>query len=708
MGKGTKNIIRVVMICVFVITIPALKAKAAPGELGELQVLPDKLEAGPPKDMMKQYLLGQADQALASWRNNYEEIKTAEQIATYQQQLREKFLQALGDFPPRTPLNAQVVGIIEQPVGGTGFPPGPRYSYRVEKIIFESQPKFYVTAALFLPESKEYQPPYPAVLVPCGHAREAKAYESYQAMGALLALNGMAALVYDPIDQGERMQIVDQTGKYPFWGTRGHTMTGVGSILLGRNTAWFEIWDGMRAIDYLQSRRDVNGELIGCTGNSGGGTQTSYLMALDERIKAAAVSCYLTSFERLLHTIGCQDAEQNIYGQLSFGMGHADYLMMRAPTPILICAATKDFFDIAGTWDSFRYAKRLLSRVGFSERIDLIENDAEHNYDKLQREAAGRWLSRWLRGVDKPVTEPAIQLLSESELQGTPQGQVMLLEGARSVYDLNEEYEKQLAQDRKHFWAVTPKDQALEKVRDICGIRKLSELPEPEVEDVGRVERENYHIDKLIIRPEEGIYLPGLLFVPNKATPDGIVLYVHELGKSAEAQSGGAIEKLVGAGQAVLAVDVRGTGETKQDNQGYFKPDFGGDGQDVFTAYMLGRSFVGMRAEDVLVCARYAAQKVIPGQAKGVDLIAVGNVSVSALHAAALEPEVFGAVTLINMLVSWSNVIQNHTTQNQLINAVHGVLTTYDLEDLLATLPTDKVTIIEPFDATGKPVKDIK
>ena len=126
-------------------------------------------------------------------------------------------------------------------------------------------------------------PPFPGVIVPCGHAGEAKAYEAYQTMGALLALNGMAALVFDPIDQGERSQMPSALPQIQ--GTTAHTMLGVGSILLGRSTARFEIWDGMRAIDYLQSRPEIDPNRIGCTGNSGGGTQTSYLMALDDRIR---------------------------------------------------------------------------------------------------------------------------------------------------------------------------------------------------------------------------------------------------------------------------------------------------------------------------------------------------------------------------------------------------------------------------------------
>ncbi|UCG49482.1 MAG: acetylxylan esterase, partial [Phycisphaerales bacterium] len=270
-----------------------------------LRVLPETIDGTKPMDMMKNYLLHLAGQEFEDWKQQYEQLKTPQQIAEYQKRLREKFTEAIGGLPQRTPLNPQVTGVVL------------RDGYRVEKVIFESQPKHYVTAALFLPDGQKHKAPCPGVLVPCGHSRNAKAYESYQTMGALLALNGMAALVFDPIDQGERSQMPSQLPQ--LWGTRAHSMVGVGSILLGRNTARFEVWDGMRGIDYLQSRPEVDPNRIGCTGNSGGGTQTSYLMALDDRIDVAAPSCYITNFDRLLNTIGPQDAEQNIYGQLAFG-----------------------------------------------------------------------------------------------------------------------------------------------------------------------------------------------------------------------------------------------------------------------------------------------------------------------------------------------------------------------------------------------------
>lgn len=651
----------------------------------DLHVLPEKIDGVAPTEMMSLYLHRLAKQSFESWKQRYEQLKTPEQIAEYQKNLREKFIEAIGGLPQRTPLNPQITGVIQ------------RDGYRVEKVLFESQPKHYVSALLFLPDAGRHKPPYPGVLIPCGHSANGKAHDAYQTMGALLALNGMAALVFDPIDQGERSQMLSELPKLA--GTRAHTMLGVGSILLGRNTARFEIWDGMRGIDYLQSRGEVDPKRIGCTGNSGGGTQTSYLMSLDERIIAAAPSCYITGFERLLDTIGPQDAEQNIHAQIAFGLDHADYLMMCAPSPVLVCAATKDFFDISGVWNSVRYAKRLYTRMGFAERIDLMENDAEHNYNQLQRQSVVRWMARWLLKKDEPITEPEIKLLSDEEALCAPGGQVMNIEGARSTYDLNRDYEKELAARRKKLWTTGDKAKLLDEVRQIAGVRKLAELAAPQLDSSESMERDGYSIIKGAITPQEGIHLPVLMFIPAAPATRHTALYIHEKGKAVDAEPGGLIEALVKTGARVLAVDVRGAGEMAQAKQGSLSEAAGPDWKDVFTAYLLGRSYVGMRAEDILACARLLQKE----QANPVDLITIGNVGVPALHAAALESELFSSVKLVHSLASWSSVIESGKSSNQQVNTVHGALTTYDLPDLAETLGK-KLIIEEPLDAMEKPL----
>ena len=641
--------------------------------------------------MVHRYLLDLSDKALDRRAAEYEKLKTPEDVARYQQRLREFFVAKLGGFPERTPLNARVVGRQQ------------RDGYRIEKVIFESQPGMFVTAILYLPEAK---PPYPAVLVPCGHSLNGKARDLYQRAPILIAKNGMAAMCYDPIDQGERFQLIDADGKPLATSTKGHMMLAVGSMLVGRNTATFRIWDGMRAIDYLQSRAEIDPKRIGCTGISGGGTLTAYLMALDERIAAAAPGCYLTDFRRLVHTLGPQDGEQNIHAQIAFGMDHADYVILRAPKPTLIMTATRDYFDIAGAWATFREAKRVYGRLGFPERVDFIETDTEHGFPPEMRVAATRWMRRWLLGVDDAVGEMDSPVAADEELWCTPRGQVMFLDGARTAYDINVDLEKKLAPARKKFWQDTPVAKGLAEVRRITGIRKLADLPEPKWEKTATLPRDGYRIDKLILRPEPGIWLPALAFVPPEHD-DNAYLYLNAEGKHLDAAPGGAIEKLVRAGHVVLAVDLRGLGETITDGKDNYGPYIEPGWLDVCLAYLVDRSYLAMWAEDVLVSARFLAGFEAGAKPNRVHLVSIGATGPAAMHAAALEPGLFASVTLRKCLRSWSDVVHDPLARHQLANAVHGALVVYDLPDLVATLPAGTVTIEEPVDAEGKPVAGI-
>ncbi len=653
----------------------------------DLTVLPEEVGGVPPSGMLHEALMQKAYAAIDRKLADYEALETPEEIAGYQERMRAFFVSEIGGFPERTPLNARIVG-QEQ-----------RDGYRVEKLILESLPGFYVTALLYLPEA---EPPYPAVLVPCGHSQTGKARDLYQRAPILMAKNGMAALCYDPIDQGERFQLIDDAGKPYVTSVSGHQLLGVGSILLGRNVAMYRIWDGMRCIDYLQSREEIDPERIGCTGISGGGTLTSYLMALDERIFAAAPGCYITSLRRHIETTGPQDAEQNIHAQIAFGMGHDDYVMMRAPKPTLIMTTTDDYFDIDGAWDSFRMAKRLFEKLGHAERVDLFETAGDHGFPQPMREAACRWMRRWLLHIDDAITEGDFPVAEEEETWATPGGRVMLMPGARSVYDINLDCEKELAEAREARWQAADKTEALAEVRSITGIRRLEELPEVEWEKAGSLQRAGCRIDKLILKPEALIWLPALAFVP--PTPNGhAYLYVHAEGKEADAAPDGPIEELVKHGNIVLAVDLRGLGETQPSKKVAYGGHLGGDWQDMYLAYVLDTSYLAMRAEDILVCARFLRGYPETGAPNQVHLISVGRTGPPALHAAAVEPEVFASVTLHNSLVSWSEVLRTPKAKRQLVNVVHGALRAYDLPDLLGSLPAGKVTATEPLDAMEEP-----
>lgn len=683
-----------VLLCVFLLAQTDAKE---PEE--DLRVAPQGIDGVKPDEMLHHFLMQKIHRALDVNDKEYEKIKTPEQIAAYQQRMRAFFIDQLGGFPQRTPLNAKVTGKIQ------------RDGYRIEKIIYESQPHLYVTALLYLPEGKSGSSltKHPGVLFPCGHSSNGKAYEGYQRGCVLLAKNGFVVLCYDPIEQGERYQMLDKNHKPHVGNIHAHNATNISSLPLGRNTATYRIWDGMRGIDYLQSRPEVDPERIGCTGNSGGGTLTSYIMALDERVDCAAPSCYLTSSRRLFDTIGPQDAEQNIFGQVAFGMGHAEYAIMRAPRPTLMCTATQDFFDIGGSWDTFRRAKRIYGRLGFAERMGLIEADAKHGFSQQLRVGAVRWMRRWLLDIDDAITEPDFPILSDQEAQVTPKGQVVLLDGARTTYDFDADLETKLAAKRKALWQAD-KAKSLDAVRKITGIRPASDLPKLKCKKTGTIKRDGYHIDKLALTVEPGLWLPALAFVPEKTDTKNnpknqqAYLFINSNGKQADAAPGGPIEKLVKQGHLVLALDPRGVADKITKPHRYDK-DMGRFWTESSLAYLLGTSLVAMQAEDVTAAAAFLSEYQSVGKPRQVNLVSTGPLGVAALHAAALAPELFESLTLNRCLDSWSDVVRTPLAKLQYSNLVFAALKVYDLPDLRSTLPTGKLIVTEPLDASGKAIR---
>lgn len=658
--------------------LAALLLAAPAGAQNDLTVLSDSGSDSPSNRMVSRYLRAQVDAAFAAREEKYEKLKTADECRAHQEKMKKIFFEAIGDLPEKTPLNSVTVGTID------------RGDYVIEKVMYESQPKHYVTANLYLPKGGSR--PYPAVLLPCGHTANGKA--GYQSQPIFLAKNGIATLVYDPIGQGERYQILDANGRPRHRSTSEHTILGASSTPVGRGAASYRIWDGIRSIDYLESRADIDISKLGVTGSSGGGTMTSYLGALDDRAYVTAPSCFITSHPRLIATIGPQDHEQNIFGQIKNHLGHGDYLMIRAPRPTIILAATRDFFDIKGTWDTYREVKRFYTRLGYPERINIVEVDAQHSYPTGQREAMVQWMRRWQSGIDEHVTEPQLQSIPAEQLLCTETGQVQMLPGARSVTDINLELAEKYAAGRKSLWQN--REAALAEVRRLSGIRPLDELPQPKIEHTGSVRRSGYMVGKLVLESEPGIKLPALLCQPEKPATRR-VLYLHGAGKRADAGPGGAIEKLVQDGALVLAVDLRGLGETGARGDAQYGEPWG----DVFLTYLLGTSYSAMRAEDALVCARFLAGYNTEGRAAKVDLVAIGACGPPALHAAALESRLFGNVKVSGSINSWVDYVRHPEMPGQWANCVYGALKVYDLPDLVASLPQGTVTIESPLDPTA-------
>ncbi|MBQ3387973.1 MAG: hypothetical protein IJG60_02020 [Thermoguttaceae bacterium] len=618
-----------------------------------------------PGKMMYNSLISKIDDAQKRWRAGYENLKTETDIAAYQQARRDFFYAQLGRMWERTPLNAAVTGIIDKP------------EYRAEKILLETLPHFYATGTLFLPRPEKYAPPYPGVLVVCGHAAEGKASDYYQGLCVLGAMNGLAMYIQDPIDQGERLQHFDGEGNPVCHTTFAHSLAGIGSILLGRNTATYEVWDMIRGLDFLQSRGDIISDKLGVAGNSGGGTQSSYLMALDSRVFCAAPSCYLCSlYGAQTHKSVPQDAEQNIFGQLGFGMDHADYIIMRAPNPTLLNTKTGDFFDIHDTWTAYRDALRIYSRQEHSERLSIIEIEGEHGYCPEILDATVSWFLRWLAGRDVRITGSyPLPLLTTDEIKSVPNG-VMALPGARTTYDINRDYSEELKETRKAGLENLTREEFAERVRRTAVIRPLEEIPYPEPWAVPD------RPEMAVLKTDSGIGIP----ICRQAAGNGsgtVKLIAAETGnQSAEVSR---IAKEIGGdrGDAVWSIEPRGWGESRTEGTSYYNKDvFGPDGTVWYLAYLLGETYVGSRAEDILAAARWLKEN----EECQIELTADSPSSaLAALHAAAAAPELFGKISLGADILprSWAGYVDSAPEPFLLQNVIHGVLRVYDVEDLI-------------------------
>jgi dienelactone hydrolase len=497
-------------------------------------------------------------------------------------------------------------------------------------------------------------------------------------------------LAMDPIGQGERLQYYDPDQKKSRIGgsTREHSYLGQQCFLAGSSAARYFAWDGIRAIDYLVSRPEVDPDRIGVTGISGGGTQTSYIAALDDRVLAASPTCYITGFRRLLESIGPQDAEQNFNAGIAHGIDHADFLELRAPKPTLVTATTRDFFSIQGARESVAEARRAFQALGAEDHLAILEDDFGHGYTRKLREGIYAFFQKHLSNPGSS-SDREIPVLSREELTVTPTGQLADSLGGESVYSLNLEVVrsnlKRLAESRKNLGPH------LARISSAAGSISGYTSPGGAHGHVfrGRHARDGYHVEMHVLSGEGQGIVPFLLFLPaGEARPPSLI-YLHPQGKAAAAAPGGEIEHFVNKGYAVLAPDLAGTGELGAVSQTLS-----------FLGILTGRSVAGIRAADIVRCVQYLRNR--PDlRTDSITAVARGNMAIPLLHAAVFESAI-SRVALIEPLVSFEAVVSNRFYTIDPGDVIGNVLTAYDLPDLEAALAPRKLMMIDIQDHLAK------
>ena len=663
------------------VTAPCSRALVSPGSR----------KAENQREMLASYLNGRVDEAAEKVRVRRTALESPADFTAWQEANRAAFLDLIGGLPnERGPLNPRQVGELT------------RDGYVVRKIIFESLPEFYVTANLYVPTTGKG--PFPAVLCPIGHSRNGKAYDVYQKLFVGLARRGYVVLVWDPLGQGERVEYWDFLTHRRRFDFNQHGMAGLQTYLLGQNVARYFIWDGIRALDYLVSLPEVDPARIGVTGNSGGGTLTTYIAMLDPRIKAASIVTFITSLPKKIEKRIDDfetEPEQDIVGLLAKGIDHPDYVGMIAPRPLMIGAALRDFFPIEGTRATFKESQELYRKMGAPERLKMVAFDHEHMYSQPLREATTAWFDRWLKGTEGEVHEPLIQPEPDKALQCTPTGQVTTSLGGKRTHDLNrQEAERLLA-----ALATRRRDASF---RGGLAARLRAQLNIPSgtlavsAKSAGTAAAGDLRVEKLLLETEAGIVVPVRLISPQSGTkPLPGVVYLRD--RRGDRDSESLLAALARQGRVVAVADVRGFGETMSERNvsdprvDYFDPRDGMDADFTYATFFLGRSLVGMRVRDALGVAEYVRSRpeVDP---KRVGITGRGWAGTIALFAAASDSQLAWAA-VEGIPASFGEIATSELYAQPVSLTVPGVLKDFDLPDVVAAVAPRRLLVLNPTDA---------
>lgn len=591
-------------------------------------------------------------------------VQSKEAMQEYVRNLRARFIQLAGELPQRGKLNAKVVGTMK----GEGFV--------VEKIVFQSTPGRYVTAHLYLPE--KIQGRIPACIEMCGHGLDGKGTGSGSA--EQLAVNGIASMVVDPFGQGERQQTIDGDGKNLTRGvTTEHTLIAPAFLLLGSSLAAQEFFDNSRAIDYLLTRREIDGSKIGCYGFSGGGTQSAYLAALDERVQASCVGLFFSSRERTLETQGPSDGCQWMPGEGREHIEIADMVMMNAPKPFLILDGRFDFVDHWGALQGFDELKQCYSVLGAPDAVEQFYYDDGHAIPKESQDKMVSFFRKALLGDASGKVLPYAYWRSDN-MRCTKAGQVNLeFADARSSMQECEAKMDDLAGKRAAFCAQ-PLATVQKGILQLLGLSSLKdklEAVETKHESLRDVEEYRYQLNS------EGEYpLPVIVRIPSSASAQSeVCIHLLDAGKAS-----GLLEvdrrDLFSDGTIHVYADLRGFGETADIFEYNLSKYWNNQYRSAVTALHAGKPLLGQRVQDLHTLLNFcsSADRL---KNHAIRIEADGMNGVVVMHTAVLDERI-GKATLTKTLKSWRNYIQQPIQHEMMPNVLPGVLRYYDIPDLLS------------------------
>lgn len=634
--------------------------------------------------MMQEWLVDQVRTAEARGDARREALKTKADAEAYVKSVRERIRDSFGPEPERTPLKARVTRTVE------------RDAYRIEMVVFESRPGFLVTGNLYVPRVRARR--LPGVVGVCGHSENGKAAEAYQSFAQGLARQGYVVFLIDPAGQGERFQYLNGAKARYGPGVSEHIQAGNQQTLVGEFLgAWFA-WDGVRALDYLLTRPEVDPKRVGVTGNSGGGTQTAWLCGVEPRWTMAAPSCFITTFRRNAENELPADTEQCPPRVLALDLDHSDFLAAQAPKPVVILAQEKDFFDVRGSIEAHQRLKSLYALLGKPEALRLHIGGDAHGYTRGNREGMYRFFNE-ATGISAAQTEPELIIEKDETLWCLPGGQAGPL--SRTIFSFTQEKAEQLAADRPQLVG-----EALQAaVRDVLKIPTVDGTPDYRILRplYGRQYPTKGHAC-YAVETEPGVHALVTLLSPEShyaRPPHGrkrAVLYVSHHSADADLRSEPLVKQLLvdEKNAAFYACDLRGIGDSRPDicGENQFLKPYGSDYFLSAHGLMLDRPYLGQRVFDVLRVIDWLADQ---GHEE-IHLAGRGWGALAATFAAVLEPRV-QQTTLKNAPESYQAIATTENYQWPLAALPPNVLAHFDLPDLRAALQHRNLRHLEPWGA---------
>lgn len=661
---------------------PAAPA-AAPAALTPLQRFPRSVH---------EYFVEQARAVEREANARRAALRTRADAERYVAEVREKVRACFGPFPEKTPLNPRVTAVH------------PRDGYRIENVIFDSRPNFPVTANLYVPTGRTGR--LPGVVGTCGHSKlMGKGAPPYQSFAQGLVRQGYVVLIFDPMGQGERLQHTTERFAARFGvGTGEHIYVGNRMTLVDENLpAWF-VWDGIRALDYLLSRPEVDSRHVGVTGNSGGGTQTTWLCAAEPRFTMGAPACFVTTLRRNIENEESQDAEQYPWRALALGLDHSDFLAAMAPRPLRILGQERDYFDARGFEEAAARLQQLYRLLGAENNFSSFLGPDPHGFSQSNREAMYGWFNRHT-GIAQGQKEPALTLEKDEVLHCVAdKAQVAVLKPA-TAFSFIQAKSRRLAASRPSLQGAALK----EAVVDVLKIAPRQGVPDYRImRSAGDRGYPTKHAAHYVVETEPGI--PAVVVRLSETSllsrvprgPTRAMLYVAHRSADAELRTHVWLREWVQQQDKTTALffcDPRGIGESRP---ALSAPEFSGKGgTDYFHAglgLMLDRPMAGQRTFDLLRVLDWL-------QSYGhreIHLVSQGDGTIPATFASLLHDGVT-RVTLRHALRSYREVAETEAYRWPLSALVPRVLTRFDLDDCYRELAGKSLQLIDPVGAEGLP-----